>query len=231
MQTVSKLNRKNRDSQPSTRGAPDIDDGNPRRTKKASNLVHDRPLQGSMIDMQARIKLKEAKRKVEEAQEDANKRRCEREERRAENQLRAYWETFPLPNVASVPADGSGDGSQDPDSSSRHMPRHKCLGPTSSCDRRNLLSSLRTSIAERAEPDLKRPKLDPQNSREGEDPVAINRDVDSATKDQSHTRIHKWELRGSIKRACTFDELSRSCKASKSELRSILNICDSGKSG
>jgi hypothetical protein len=183
-----------------------------------------------MIDMQLRIKLKEAKRKDEEVQEDANKRRCEREERRAGNQLRAYWESFPLPIDASMIA-GDGDGSRDIDNSSRYMPRPKCPGPTSSCDRRNLLNSLRTSIAERAEPDLKRPKLDPQNSREGEDPVAINRDVDSATKDQSHTRIHKWELRGSIKRACTFDELSRSCKTSRSELRSILNICDSAKSG
>ena len=183
-----------------------------------------------MIDMQVRIKQKEAKRKNEEAQLDANKKRCEREERRAENQLRAYWETFPLPDDATMVA-GDGDESRDVDNPSRHMPRHKCLGPTSSSCRRKLINSLRTSIAERAEPDFKRQKLDPQNSREGEDPVAINRDVDSATKDQSHTRIHKWELRGSIKRACTFDELSRSCKTSRSEMRSILNICDSGKSG
>jgi len=195
-----------------------------------SNHVHDRPLQGPMIDMQVRIKQKEAKRKNEEAQLDVNKKRCEREERRAENQLRAYWETFPLPDYATPDA-GDGDESRDVDNPSRHMPRHKCLGPTSSSCRRKFINSLQTSIAERAEPDFKRQKLDPHNSREGDDPVALNRDVEPATKDRSNTRIHNRELLGSIKRACTFDELSRSCKTSRSELRSIFNICDTGKSG
>ena len=98
-------------------------------------------------------------------------------------------------------------------------------------DRQDYLDNLRTSIAERADPDVKRTKLDPQNSGEGEDLVAVNRDVDLATKDHMHTRIHNWGQRASIKRAYTFDELSRSCKASKKEMRSILNICDTGKSG
>ena len=179
--------------------------------------------------MQLRIKLKEAKRKDEEVQQDANKRRCEREERRAEVQLRAYWDTFPLPIETSMNV-GSGDRTQDTHNMPTHMPRQSCPGPTSSCERQNFLINLRASIPKRAEPDPKRPKYDLLNSREGEDPVAINRDVDSATKDRSNIRIHNRELHGSIKRACTFDELSRSCKTSKSELRSILNICDTGKS-
>ena len=183
-----------------------------------------------MIDMQLRIKLKEAKRKDEEVQQDANKRRCEREERRAEVQLRAYWETFPLPIEASMNV-GSGNRTQDTHNLPKHMPRQSCLGPTSSCERQNFLINLRASIPKRAEPDPKRAKFDPLNSREGEDPVAINRDVDAATKDQLNTRIQKWEPRGSIKRACIFDDLTRSCKTSRSELRSILNICDRAKSG
>jgi hypothetical protein len=183
-----------------------------------------------MIDMHERIKLKEAKRKNEEAQLDINKKRCEREERRAENQLRAYWDTFPLPDHATPDA-GEGDGSRDVDSTSMHRPRYIGMGPTSSSCRRKFINLLQTSIAARHEPDLKRQKLDPPNSRERDDPVAINRDVEPATKDRSNTRIHKGELLGSVKRACTFDELARSCKTSKSDLRSIINICDTGKSG
>ena len=74
-------------------------------------------------------------------------------------------------------------------------------------------------------------KLDPQNSREGDDPKAVNGDVDPASKDLMHTRIHIREPRASIKRACTFDELAQSCKTSNTEMRAILNICDSGRSG
>ena len=113
----------------------------------------------------------------------------------------------------------------------RYVPRRKCSRTESSNDRQEYLNNLLTSIAEKTDADAKRMKLDPQNSWEGDDPIAVNGDVDLATKDLMHTRIHIREPRASIKRACTFDELTQSCKTSKKEMRSILNICDSGRSG
>ncbi len=62
-----------------------------------------------MLDMQLRVRQKEAKRKEDEAEYGANKKRCDREERRAENQLRAYWESFPLPVAASEVSDVGGE--------------------------------------------------------------------------------------------------------------------------
>ena len=50
---------------------------------------------GPMIDMQIRIREKEAKRKNIDAVNTANKKRCEREERIAIVQLKAYWDLFP----------------------------------------------------------------------------------------------------------------------------------------
>ena len=139
---------------------------------------------------------------------------------------------FPIPVEASDAPDVGGElRDTDADCPPKYVPRIKCSRSASTRDRQEYLDDLRTSIAERADPELKRPRLDPQNSGEGEDLVAANRDVDLATKDQLHTRIHNWEQRASIKRACTFDELSRSCKASRKEMRSILNICDIGNSG
>ena len=64
----------------------------------------------------------------------------------------------------------------------------------------------------------------------GTDPKAINRDVESALKDPNQSRIHNRELRANFKKACTFDEMAQSYKASKLEMRAILNICDTGKS-
>ena len=64
----------------------------------------------------------------------------------------------------------------------------------------------------------------------GTDPKAINRDVETALKDPNQTGIHNRELRANFKRACTFEELAQSCKATKLEMRAILNICDTGKS-
>ena len=49
-----------------------------------------------MLDMQLRVRQKEAKRKDDEAVDDANKKRCEREERMAEVQLKAYWTCYSL---------------------------------------------------------------------------------------------------------------------------------------
>ena len=106
----------------------------------------------------------------------------------------------------------------------------KCSRSASTKDRQDYLDNLRTSIAERTDPDAKRIKLDPQNSWEWDDPVTVNRDVDLVTKDRMQDRIHNREPRANIKRACTFDELTQSCKTSKKEMRSILNICDTGRS-
>lgn len=50
---------------------------------------------GPMIDMQIRVRGKEAKRKNIDAVNTANKKRCEREERIAIAQLKAYWDLFP----------------------------------------------------------------------------------------------------------------------------------------
>ena len=185
-----------------------------------------------MIDMQTRIRQKEAKRKEVEAENTVNKKRCEREERRAEVQLRAYWDHFPLPAQESDDVTLSGDHRDtETNCSQKYVPRIRCSHSVSTKDRQDYIDNLRASIAERADPDAKRIKPDPQNSGDGDDPAAVNRDVDLATKDRMHTGIQIWGPRASIKRACTFDELSRSCKASKKEMRSILNICDTGKSG
>ena len=115
------------DSQDSTRAAPGIEDGDPRRAKRASIQVQDKPLQGRMIDMQLRGRLKEAKRKEEEAENTVNKKRCDREERRAEVQLRAYWESFPLPvQVSDVDEVGGEHRDTEANCLPRHVPRMKC---------------------------------------------------------------------------------------------------------
>ena len=49
-----------------------------------------------MLEMQMRVRAKEAKRKVEEDETAQNKKRCEREERIAKVQLKAFWTWFPL---------------------------------------------------------------------------------------------------------------------------------------
>jgi len=219
-----------------------------------------------MLDMQLRIRQKEAKRKEVEAEEVANKKRCDREERIAKVQLQAYWQAFPLPtdvhHAKETPAPDSGDdelteaqiheiplqikdkgmmdleqeliedgkceGHRNIEAASlkRNGPRMNCPRTASSGTRQELLNVLQASIDGKTEADAKRVKLDPQNSREGADPKAINRDVDSALKDPMHTRIHSTKPRAGTKRACTFDDLAQSCKASKIEMRAILNICD-----
>jgi len=220
-----------RDSQASTRVAPDIEDGNPSKAKRPSPQTGIRPLQGQMLDMQLRVRQKEAKRKEDEAVNVANKKRCEREERMTRVQLQAYWDTFPLPEQKLEGDESCGDHRDTEHKSlQRHVPGGECSRTASSNERHAFLDNLRTSIAERAAPDAKRIKLDPQNSWEWDDPVAVNRDVDLVTKDRMQDRIHNREPRANIKRACTFDELTQSCKTSKKEMRSILNICDTGRS-
>ena len=51
--------RNNRDSQASTRVAPDIEDGNPSKAKRPSFQIRNRPLQGQMLDMQLKKKMKQ----------------------------------------------------------------------------------------------------------------------------------------------------------------------------
>ena len=161
-----------------------------------------------------------------------NKKRCQREDRIARVQLQAYWETFPLPELKLDGDKNCGDHRDTENKSPpRYVPGGECSRTASSKKRQGYLDNLRTSIAERADPDAKRIKLDPQNSWEWDDPVAVNRDVDLVTDDRMQARIYTREPRANIKRACTFDELTQSCKTSKKEMRSILNICDTGRSG
>ena len=163
--------------------------------------------------------------------DNANKKRCQREERIARVQLQAYWDIFPLPEQ-KLEVDENCDDHRDTEHKSprRPVPGGESSRTASSNERQTFLDNLRTSIAERAAPDAKRRKLDPQNSWERGDPVAVNRDVDLVTKDRMQDGIHNREPRANIKRACTFDELTQSCKTSKKEMRSILNICDTGRS-
>ena len=121
--------------------------------------------------------------------------------------------------------------SQRPHSSETNSIRHQgCSRLAPNNARRALLGTLQSSIDGKAEADAKRRKLDPSNSWVGTDPKAINRDVETALKDPNQTGIHNRELRANLKRACTFEELAQSCKATKLEMRAILNICDTGKS-
>ena len=185
-----------------------------------------------MLDMQLRVRQKEAERKEDEAEYVANKRRCERDERISKVQLQAYWDTFPLPEQKSEMDDSCDDRRDtEPKNLQRHCPNSESSRTASSIERQTFLDKLRTSIAERAAPGAKRIRLDPQNSRDWDDPVTVNRDVDLVTKDRMQARIHSREPRANIKRACTFDDLTQSCKTSKKEMRSILNICDTGRSG
>ena len=50
-----------------------------------------------MLEMQTRVRQKEAKRKEMEAESMARKKRCDREERIAKVQIDAYWDLYPLP--------------------------------------------------------------------------------------------------------------------------------------
>ena len=83
--------------------------------------------------------------------------------------------------------------------------------------RQKLLKTLHSSIDSKAEAEAKRRKLDPSNSRAGEDLKAINREVDRATVDHTHARIHHREPRANIKRGCIFDGTSHGQKATTKE--------------
>ena len=54
------------------------------------------PTQGRMLEMQMRVREKEAKRKNIDAESLSKKKKCDREERIAGVQLKAYWELYPL---------------------------------------------------------------------------------------------------------------------------------------
>jgi len=84
---------------------------------------------------------------------------------------------------------------------------------------------LHSCIELKAEAEAKRRKLDPSNSRAGEDLEANNWEVERATVDHTHARIHHWEPRANIKRGCIFDGTSQGQKATKREKQAILNIC------
>ena len=60
-----------------------------------------------MLELQMRVKGKEAKRKAEEDEtaQRPTKVQCEREERMAKVQLKAFWTCFPLPDNEKQPED------------------------------------------------------------------------------------------------------------------------------
>ena len=66
-----------------------------------------------LLEMQTRVRHKEAKRKKMEAESEASKKRCDREERIAKVQIEAYWDLYPLPlsieEAKSTPAPDSED--------------------------------------------------------------------------------------------------------------------------
>ena len=65
----------------STRIAPIIEEAGPQLAKKQTLRGPSLQVQGPMIDMQIRIREKEAKRKSIDAENTANKKRCERDEK------------------------------------------------------------------------------------------------------------------------------------------------------
>ena len=103
--------------------------------------------------------------------------------------------------------------------------KESCTRLAANNARQKLLKTLHSSIDFKAEAEAKRRKLDPSNSRAGEDLKAINRDVERATVDHTHARIHHREPRANIKRGCIFDGTSQGQKATKREKQAILNIC------
>ena len=84
----------------STRIAPNIDEAGPQAAKKQALKRPNLENRGPMLEMQMRVRAKEAKRKNEEDEtaQMPSKNRCEREERIAEVQLKAFWNCFPLPS-------------------------------------------------------------------------------------------------------------------------------------
>ena len=204
--------------------------------------------------MLLRIREKEAKRKTLDAESSAKKKRCEREERITLVQLKAYWDTFPLPlhvdETAEVPAPSSDDDELLEEPPSKFCPTWKPGAPqndrelivepdarddeahsrgTVNHTRRNLLKALHTSIEAKSELDAKRRKLEPWNSRVGTDLSHVNREVDQALKDPLQARINPRETRSNTKRALSADGTSQGCKATKREVQAILNLCGAGK--
>ena len=106
--------------------------------------------------------------------------------------------------------------------------KESCTRMAASNARQQLLKTLHSSIDVKAEAEAKRRKLDPSNSRAGEDLKAINREVERATVDHTHARIHHREPRANIKRGCIFDGTSQGQK-NKSEAQSIGNLIEAGK--
>ena len=108
--------KKNRDQQEpgkkpelksSLRTAPLIEAAGPQAAKRQTVKRPNLQVQGRLLEMQIRIKAKEAKRKIQEAEtaQLPNKKRCDREERIAEVQLKAYWKCYPLPTCGKQPED------------------------------------------------------------------------------------------------------------------------------
>ena len=95
-----------------------------------------------MLDMQVRVRQKEANRKEVEAVIIANKKRCDREERRAKVQLQAYWEMFPLPTDVS-----QTENTQAPDSEDDELIEALSQGATM----QNRMSTMRNSEQELVE--------------------------------------------------------------------------------
>ena len=102
--------------------------------------------------------------------------------------------------------------------------KESCTRMAANNARQKLLKTLHSSIDSRAEAEAKRRKLDPSNSRVREDLKAINRDVERATVDHTHARIHQREPRAIIKRGCIFDGTSQGQKATKREKQAIMNM-------
>ena len=81
----------------SIRVAPLIEELTPPAAKRPTPTMQYQQVRAPLLEMQTRVRLKEAKRKKMEAESEARKKKCGREERIAKVQIEAYWDLYPLP--------------------------------------------------------------------------------------------------------------------------------------
>ena len=97
----------------SIRVAPLIEELSPPVAKRPTLTMQNQHVRGPLLEMQTRVRQKEATIKEMEAESMARKKRCDREERIAKVQIEAYWDLYPLPQsieeARSTPAPDSED--------------------------------------------------------------------------------------------------------------------------
>ena len=81
----------------SIRVAPLIEELSPPVVKRPTFTMQYQHVRGPLLEIQTRVRHKEAKRKKMEAESEASKKRCDREGRIAKVQIEAYWDLYPLP--------------------------------------------------------------------------------------------------------------------------------------